>query len=161
MLLQPIYCTNIIVGVKSKEKFNWFVTDKKLWYLDYTKLYKSLENMYTQMGRSNKRFLYEVGDFASFCQKRWGISTINNKTVSKFLAMIESYSADAEELSVLFKSNPNDTTFYPALLVDFDKKVFYSYFPEPENFQAFVPDDWYGTYEKFDLLIPDEYRYWK
>ena len=160
MLLQPEYCTNIIAGVTYKRRFYWFVTDKSLWFLDYEKLYKSLENAYIKMGRTKKRFIYEVGDFTQFCEDRWNISIVNNKSVDKFLDKIRKYTVTSEELGELLENEPGNQEYYPALYVDFDRKEFYSYFPEPENFEAFVPDGWNGVYEKFDTLIPVNYRYW-
>lgn len=160
MLLQPEYCTNIIVGVTHKRRFYWFVTDKSLWFLDYEKLYKSLEHSYIEMGRSKKRFIYEVGDFAQFCEERWDISVVNNKSIDKFLDKIKKYMVNSEELGELLKNDPKNQAYYPALYVDFDRKELYSFFPEPENFQDYVPDGWNGVYEKFDALIPVRYRYW-
>lgn len=34
-MIKPLYAENIIVGVKYKNKFNWYITEPDLWYLDY------------------------------------------------------------------------------------------------------------------------------
>ena len=32
-MLEPIYAENVIVGVVYKKQFQWYVTDRELWYL--------------------------------------------------------------------------------------------------------------------------------
>ena len=34
-MIKPLYAENIIVGVKYKNKLNWYITESDLWYLDY------------------------------------------------------------------------------------------------------------------------------
>ncbi len=34
-MIKPLYVENIIVGVKYKNMFNWYITEPDLWYLDY------------------------------------------------------------------------------------------------------------------------------
>lgn len=38
MLLEPTYAENIIVGVVYNNAWNWYVTEKDVWFLDYNKL---------------------------------------------------------------------------------------------------------------------------
>lgn len=160
MLLTPKYCENIIVGVTYKRKFHWYVTDKLLWFLDYNKMYKALQDLYNQMGRSQKRFIYEVGDFNSFCEERWGIAVVNNSTAKDFLDKIGKYEVFSDELKNMFDSASDKSDYFPVLYVNFDKKELYSYFPEPESFEDFVPDDWKGIYQNFDNIILKSERYW-
>lgn len=42
----------------------------------------------------------------------------------------------------------------PAIFVDFDARVLYSYFPEPAGFENYVPDNWIGLYHYFHDNIP-------
>lgn len=160
MLIQPEYCENIIVGVTYMRKFHWYVTNKTIWILDYQKKYDSLEKYYAQIGHSKKQFIYEVGDFNSFCKDRWGISVLNNDSAKVFFSKIEQNEADTDELKKAFDCADDKSDYFPVLYIDFDKRELFSYFPEPENFQDFVPDGWNGVYKNFDNLIPIDKKYW-
>ena len=37
-MIKPLYAENIIVGVKYKNKLNWYITESDLWYLIIIKL---------------------------------------------------------------------------------------------------------------------------
>lgn len=43
-MLEPIYAENVIVGVIHKKQFQWYVTDRELWYLDYVKFAQAFES---------------------------------------------------------------------------------------------------------------------
>lgn len=59
------------------------------------------------------------------------------------------------------KKGYNDKLAYnPSILIDFENRVFISYYPEPESFEAFVPDGWIGKYQDFTEEIPEKQRYW-
>lgn len=46
---------------------------------------------------------------------------------------------------------------FPSFFIDFDKKIFFSYFSEPGSYEDFVPDGWIGIYKnKIDLSIIKE-----
>ena len=40
MKLGPEYCENIVVCVKYRNNYEWYVTDKELWYLDYSTFFQ-------------------------------------------------------------------------------------------------------------------------
>lgn len=160
--MNPKYCENIIVGVVYKRKFNWYITNKELWHLDYDKEYKSWKECYNKMGRSEKQFNYDIGSFEEFCSNRWGIQILNTENANIFFDKIEKYKVSVTKLKNMFiNAGQEKYNYYPSLYVNFDKKHFYSYFPEPENFENFVPDDWIGDYLKFYELIPKDKRYWE
>lgn len=156
----PKYCKNVIVGVVYKKKFNWFITNKDLWYLDYIKEYEEWKKCYKKMGRSEKQLNYDVGSLDDFCNRRWGITIVDGESINVFLDKIEGYKISSSKLKVMFENYKGKIEFYPSLYVNFDKKIFYSYFPEPENFEYFIPDNWIGEYKDFYGIIPKEMIYW-
>lgn len=130
MELIPEYCKNIIVGVIHRKTFSWYVTEIGIWYLDYNKRYAMLKQQYTNLGRSIKRFEYEVGTFDYFCGNRWGIKTVDsNSDIEKFLSKIEKFKISSTELKEYKDIADSIFDFYPVFLVDFEKKVFYNLNP--------------------------------
>ncbi len=160
MKLIPKYCENVIVGVLYDRKFNWYVTPKDLWRLDYNKEYEGWVKFYEEMGRTQKRFIHEVGSFEEFCKRRWGMAVIDRINAGEFLEKIKKYSVTVNELKDAY-DNMDKSDLNPAFFVNFDKFAFYSNFPEPENFESYVPDGWQGNYENFDKRIPKKYVYWE
>ncbi|WP_407728114.1 hypothetical protein ACJMCD_13580 [Priestia megaterium] len=153
-MLEPIYAENVIVGVIHKKQFQWYVTDRELWYLDYVKFAQAFEN---------------EGDLAvdEYIEpEREGMEILSSENAGLFLKRIESYKGDAATLLKLFEDKIESgeeedvLDFIPSFLVDFDQKVFYSLFPEPASFEEYVPSDWKGTYEDFTGLIPETEKYW-
>ncbi|AJI25205.1 hypothetical protein H8R29_14125 [Priestia megaterium] len=153
-MLEPIYAENVIVGVIHKKQFQWYVTDRELWYLDYVKFAQAFEN---------------EGDLAvdEYIEpERKGMEILSGENAELFLKRIQSYKADAATLLKLFEDKIESgeeedvLDFIPSFLVDCDQKVFYSLFPEPASFEEYVPSDWKGTYEDFTALIPETEKYW-
>lgn len=153
-MLEPIYAENVIVGVIHKKQFQWYVTDRELWYLDYVKFAQAFEN---------------EGDLAvdEYIEpERKGMEILSSENAGLFLKRIESYKGDAATLLKLFENKIESgeeedvLDFIPSFFVDFDQKVFYSLFPEPASFEEYVPSDWKGTYEDFTALIPETEKYW-
>lgn len=160
MKLEPEYCENVIGGVMHKKRFGWYVTPKDIWRLDYKREYEMWQEWYTKEGRSRKRFLHEVGSFEEFCGRRWGIEVVNTDTAERFLDRLKKYSCTADELRELYDSGENTEALAPAFYTDFDRRKFYSYFPEEEDFHSFVPKGWNGEYCDFRSLIDSKYVYW-
>lgn len=159
-MIIPKYCKNVIVGVTYKKKFTWFITSKNIWFMDYSKRYQSWKEWYENMGRSEKRFNYEVGSIEKFCSGRYGIQVVDIGTAELFLSKIEKYKVTLQELKKMYNENENKITYSPSFYVNFDKRKFYSYFPEPENYEKYIPDGWCGYYEQLKKVIPEKYVYW-
>ena len=151
-MLEPIDAENVIVGVIHKKQFQWYVTDRELWYLDYVKFAQAFESHLA------------VDEYIE--PERKGIEILSSENAELFLKRIQSYKADAATLLKLFEDKIESgeeedvLDFIPSFLVDFDQKVFYSLFPEPASFEEYVPSDWKGTYEDFTALIPETEKYW-
>lgn len=154
MLLEPSYAENIIVGVINKKNWEWFITDKDLWFLDYNKLDKA----YKERG-------FDIIDLIDMGERK-DIKVIDQKSKYKFLENISDYSISKGELKkILKKAIQSDEyedllDFSPSLLIDFDKQNLYSMFPEPASFEEYVPEGWDGEYRDITDLVPNEEKYW-
>lgn len=159
--MKPEYCENVIVGISYKHKFNWYITSKFLWRMDYQKEYQMWKEYYIKIGRTKKQFEFDVGSFQDFCKKRWGIEVLNEKNVDCFLKHIKKNLISTDRLHELFiQSNGRDLSLIPVFYVDFDNKVFCSNFPEPENYDDYVPIGWNNKYCKISSLVPVNNMYW-
>ncbi|MCY9019498.1 hypothetical protein MOF32_13555 [Priestia megaterium] len=153
-MLEPIYAEEIIIGVIFNQQFQWYITTKELWYLDYNKLDQAFENG------------DDLSTDLSSEPEREGITVLDEKNAEAFLKRVESFKVDKSYLLSLFEERIlNDVDddrldFSPSLLVDFDDKKLYSMFPEPASFEEYVPDNWDGWYEDFTNLVPEKEKYW-
>lgn len=145
----PKYCKNIIVAVIYKHHFDWYVTPKELWLMDYGKLYNSIFERFENPN-------INIGTKESFFSKRFGIEILDSKTAGKFLSFLMDCRHTAEELKFSYAVAPisEKNAFTPSLLVDFDNKVLYSFYAEKNKFELLVPDNWTGIYEDFTSKIP-------
>ncbi|MEC0755088.1 hypothetical protein P8884_15290 [Bacillus haynesii] len=154
MLLEPAYAENIIVGVVYNNVWNWYVTEKDVWFLDYNKL----DEAYKAKG-------FQLDDFIDESE-RGGIQVLNYNNALEFLQRIKKYKVTTEELNHLmheiFQHNATDDLldFSPSLLIDFDKRKLYSMYPEPASYEEYVPNHWIGIYEDFTNLVPTNQKYW-
>jgi len=112
-VLEPIYAENVIVGVIHKKQFQWYVTDRELWYLDYVKFVQAFEN---------------EGDLAvdEYIEpEQEGIEILSSENAELFLKRIESYKAEVPTLLKLFEDKiergdeEDALDFSPSFLVDF------------------------------------------
>lgn len=150
-MLEPLYDENIIVGVKYLDNINWYVAYKDLWYMDLKKL--------TSKEYENYMSISELANI------RKNINIINKNNVKDFLNSIEEYKADINILrlkifNALKENNDELEDFYPVLFIDFDEKIFYSQYPEPCDFESYIPDDWASKYYDFTEKLKDDDKYW-
>lgn len=146
----PKYAETIIVGVKLNSEFNWYVSDKELWYLDLRKLIKAYEKKGFQIPESE--------DFSD----RFNIDIVNEDNAEQFLSEMSEYIWKTVELSTIIKNKAyqNIGDIVPSIYIDFDKRILISNFPEPASYELFIPDGWCGEYNSFSELIPNSHRYW-
>lgn len=146
---KPKYAETIIVLVKFRESFRWFVADKEIWFLDLKKLISS----YLEKG-------YDVPNPDDFSD-RFNIAVVNEDTAEDFLQKISILEVRTEELKTMLEQGTSHVSdMVPSLYVDFDDKEFTSYYPEPASYELFVPKGWHGKYEPFIKYIPQIYCYW-
>ena len=145
-MIKPLYVENIIVGVKYKNKFNWYTTEPHLWYLDYN-----------QAGYSP----------SEYPEERKGISILNETTIAHFLERIEKYERFTEDIRLEFlrelRTNREEAyyDYNPCFLIDFERLIFYSNYPESISFEEYIPNNWRGYLQRFDEQVLYEYRYWE
>ncbi|BFT72348.1 hypothetical protein [Paenibacillus sp. P36] len=149
MKQMPKYAENIIVLVKYKSSFKWFVTDKELWFLDLRKLIAS----YLERGLT----IHNPEDFSD----RFDIAIVNEDNAGIFLNNIRELEVTKDELQNLLEEGTFNhiSDLLPSLYVDFDAKKLTSYFPEPASYEFFIPNGWKGKYNNFLGDIPEHYRY--
>ncbi|MGK0533686.1 hypothetical protein [Bacillus sp. 'calajunan'] len=145
-MIKPLYAENIIVGVKYENKFNWYITEPDLWYLDYN-----------QAG-------YAPSEYP---EERKGIRILNETTIANFLERIEKYERFTEDSRLEFlrelRTNREEAyyDYNPCFLIDFDRLIFYSNYPESISFEEYIPNNWEGYLQRFDEQVLYEYRYWE
>ncbi len=157
----PKYCENIIVAAVYKRHFDWYVSPKDLWKMDYRKLYSAIAECFAKLGRSADDFYKTAGSFETFCEKRNGIEILDSDSAGKFFSQLINCRYTAEEISCLRAVTPDSDSaaFKPSLFVNFDTKELYSCYPESEGFEKFVPEGWAGIYGDFTSLIPADKRF--
>lgn len=155
MKVEPMYAENVIVGVVYNNVWQWYVTKKDLWFLDY----KKLEKAYLDKG-------FDIQDIIDD-NERIGVKVLNKENVKIFLSNIEEYLVTTDELNSMLKIKAKSKgdfddllDFCPSLFVDFDSKRLFSMFPEPASFEDYVPEGWIGEYVDFTNLVPDKEKYW-
>lgn len=152
--LVPEYNENIIVGVLYNEVFNWYVTDKEIWYLDYQKRI----NAFNEKGFEVKEEYID--------EARQGILILNSSNAKIFLKRIEKLKIESIQLRKLLQKERtlNDDSwtydFRPSLYVNFDSRKLFSLYSEPASYENHVPMDWQGCYCDFMKLIPNNEKYW-
>ena len=151
----PVYAENIIVGVLWKDMFIWYVADKELWFLDYRKLDKAYG-------------ITQRNELDSEPEERKGLYILDSNNIEKFLDNITDNLYSSNELQNLLMKQWTfmiDTdellNFSPSLYIDFNKKLFFSLYPEPASYEDYLPDKWVGKYCDFLELVPEKFRYWQ
>lgn len=152
--LVPEYNENIIVGVLYNKVFNWYVTDKEIWYLDYQKRI----NAFNEKGFEVKEEYID--------EARKEILILNSSNAKTFLKRIEKLKIESMQLRKLLQKarNLNDDSwiydFRPSLYVDFDSRKLFSLYAESASYEDYVPMNWQGCYFDFMKLIPNNEKYW-
>lgn len=158
----PEYCENIIVAAVYKKHFEWYVTPRELWRLDYGKWHEMWRSYYIRNGKSEEQFEHDCGTIERLSQCRWGISILDEKSAGKFFGHIYKCAYSPDELRSLRVITPDEDkdSFCPMFYVDFDNKEFISCCPEPLNLEEYVPEGWTGKYEQFTHRIPSDKCFW-
>ena len=151
--LCPLYAKNIIVAVLYHASLKWYISDSELWFMDLTKRSQAFQDQgYTI-------YADEIDELRRDCL------ILDTNNIAAFLSQISDYEISTSELRQLFqealqKSQCAINDFVPALYLDFDQKIFYSWFPEPIFYEKFVPNGWVAKYKNFLNNISDNARYW-
>lgn len=152
MLVEPEYGVNIIVGVIDHGQWQWYVSDKELWFLDLTKL--------------RQDFQKQGYDIPEDYTGRFNLPIVNETSAARFLQAVAPYMTTSAALAQLLRSQLPIGDFdqiadlVPALLVNFDAHSLASQFPEPASFERYVPPSWVGEFRDFLADIPTAQKYW-
>lgn len=142
-MIEPKYDTNIIVGIKLENNVEWYILDKYMCFMDGNGL----------------AFSGEVREI------RRKFPIISEKNIIPFLKQIEQYkmNMDIIRLQILeaLKTNEDLEDYYPVILMDFDEKIFFSQYPEPVDYEYYLPENWKEEYTNFRKYITEEKQYWK
>ncbi|MFF2484298.1 hypothetical protein [Paenibacillus sp. NPDC058071] len=153
MKVEPNFPNTVVVLVKHKEEYSWYVSEKELWIMDLVKLDNAFRRKFNQP---------EVTETEADYEERVGCEILSEKNIEQFQEAVEHFKVSYTELADYFKlysevyldgENPEvDTSFY----LDFDHKIFHSFFKEPGSYEDFVPTGWRGIYEKVEKdIIPE------
>lgn len=147
---KPSYAENIIVLVKHKTVYKWFVADKEIWFLDL----KKLAAAFFEKGFK----LRNPDDFSD----RFNIAIVNEDTAELFFQAINSFEVATEELKALLQHGMYNhiSDMVPSLYINVDDKALISCYPEPASYEDYVPNGWSGEYRPFSQDIPQHYCYW-
>jgi hypothetical protein len=148
------YGEELIVIVHFEKEWMYFVSDKDLWILDQ----KAWAYSFHEAG-------YDVplDDYSD----RFDIPLLDENVARIFLDKMQEFKVSLEMLKDVIaekyanKKMEEESQYFPALLVDFDRKELISYFPEPFPFEKFIPPAWSGSYANFLGKIPASLQYWK
>ena len=151
-MITPQYAENIIVGIKHKNKFGWYILNKFLCLLNLNKLNSQDFKLYMQ-SEENKNI-------------RIDYKQIDNTNIENFLEKIDIFKIKPENLQLMILdsvkdiANCNIDDFYPVLFFDFDNYTLYSQYPEYFDFESFLPKKWKFYYSDFSNLINYNDKYW-
>lgn len=154
MMLEIDYTENIIVAIIHNGSFNWYVSDKVIWYLDYQKLISD----YAEQG-----FIVDVNNIEECRKSSLVLDTNNAQVFTECITENKVTVTDLRESLIKHKNDYDDTWIFDhraSLYIDFDKKIFYSQYSEPASYEFYVPKNWYSEYRDFEDEIPDIYKYW-
>lgn len=160
MIVEPIEYENIIVVTKFENKYNWFVSNKEIWFMDTLKQKEIGIKKCKEMG-------IEYRGCDILVEERDGIRILSQENASLFLKRMEKHKATTEELRTLLalyiEYYPEEDMFWqfmPSLFVDFDNCVLYSMYTEPMSFEHYVPDGWDGYHAGFIDKLDPQMNYW-
>ncbi len=142
-MLKPIYDKNIIVGIKTKDKMDWYILDKQICFLEGNDI----------------KFQEDTKEI----RKNFPILSENN--IHLFLEKIDPYKMNKDKIRLAIletmEKKEDLEDYYPVILIDFEKRIFYSQYPEPVDYENYLPQNWKEEYTDFSKYIPEEKQYWK
>lgn len=146
------YGRHVVVAAIFDRKLAWYASEKEFWILDQKKWARAF---------SESGYAVSEDDYS----ERFDLPVVNERTATEFLKAIREDAITEHELQRLLRMNDlsawdNFSHLMPSLLVDFDRRELHSYYPEPVEFEKYVPEGWSGRYGPFFHLVPEVDRYW-
>lgn len=145
----PVKDKNIIVGVKHKGKFKWYLTPKSIWAFDFNKLNPGERIKYAKDIINYRKDLNVITatNFVSF---------LNNIAELK----TDVFSLQNDMTDMLHHDDRFIEDFLPALYIDFDNKIYYAHTENVEYYKQCISKDFVFKDEDFIEHIDPEYYYW-
>lgn len=142
MKKEPEMAGNVVILVAHKRQFFWYVSEKELWIMNLLKL----DNAFRIKSGLQKIATTEAED------ERRGFELLNEENISDFQEVIKSYQVSYKELeeyydvySELYLDN-EEFEVNPSFYLNFDDRVFYSFFLEPGSYEHYIPENWAGIF---------------
>lgn len=126
-----------LVGVTRNGCFSYYVAPTIVWYLDYLKKIREIRPDFTV-----EMPWPDVKD-------RFGIFVVDKEHEEAYVKGLEPYKKSCGELRAAMRMCIHAwelEDFSVNLLLDFDRKVLLSYYPEPMFFEEYVPEGWSAEY---------------
>lgn len=143
MKIEPDFSDNIVVLVKNNNVYTWYVSEKELWIMDLLKLDNAFRE---KMKLPLVDETHEEGE-------REGVEILDCHNIDLFQTRMEEYKVSYEELKTYYQifsevyMEGEKFQVFPSFFIDFDQKIFISYFSEPGSYEDYVTDGWCGTYQ--------------
>lgn len=155
--VEPNSPDEVVVLVKYKEKYTWYVSEKELWIMDLLELDNAFRRKFHEP---------EVTETEADFEERIGCEILSEKNIEQFQEAIKDFEVSYTELIDYFQlysevyldgmNSEVEISFY----LDFDSKIFYSFFKEPGSYEEFVPTGWRGIFERNSKkIIPDNFNF--
>ena len=142
MLIELNYPDDVIVLIKNKNIFKWYVSEKELWIMDLEKLSEDLDKKLKALGKEISQKYID--------KEREGLEILNQTNIDVFEVRMKEYKVTYQDLKNYFESNLEQSYYKksnqvcPDFYIDFDMKIYYSCFTEPGSYEYYIPDDWKG-----------------
>lgn len=149
----------VVVVVKHKSAFHWYMSDRELWVLDLPKWTQA----FTDAG-------YEVPEIDA--SERFGIPVVNEQTMDRFLEEMEQFRIDRSVLSEGLARRFSQAQswwdvgkLFPMIFVNCDKRHVSAFYSQGVQMERFIPDGWSGEFTDFannanEEDFPVSERFW-
>lgn len=156
MKVEPNYLETVVVLVKYKDQYTWYVSEKEMWIMDLLALDNAFRRKFNQP---------EVTETEADYEERVGCEILSEHNIEQFQQAMKDYEVRYDDLADYFRLYSEvygdgadagvDISFY----IDFDSRTFYSFFRDPGSYEQFVPAGWSGIYELDAAKIIPEQAY--
>lgn len=148
----------VIVLIKHENMFAWYVSEKELWVLDSKKLSEDFKIKLKQLGKDIEVDIID--------EEREELEILDESNIKVFKQRMKKDRVTYDELEKFFNSHPEELHYRnakeicPDFYIDFDGKIFYSYYIEPNFYEYYVPEGWRGIRDnQIDKDILDRAKY--
>jgi hypothetical protein len=152
--IEPNFPDTVIVLVKNKQMFTWYVSEKEMWIMDLLQFENAFHIRFGEPTVSEATADYE---------EREGCEILSEANMEQFQEAMQEYEVSYGELAEYFSLYSQvygggiQSEFEISFYLDVDNKTFYSFFSEPGSYEEFVPEGWMGIYElNAGKIIPEE-----